>query len=425
MTMIRDPHLVPVKPELFADLACPACGDRGVKAMGSVFPGIHAMGIYRCEGCGRAFKRDLPVGFAVDHPIAIDDAGQVIGSGTVPAWILDPLLKAHAAPDRSPVAIERVVHRRCKRIVLLNTMDFLYGHVLLKLFNAQHYLEHHPDLGLVLLLPRMYAWLAPKGAAEVWLVDRKLSQAQHWYTAIDGFVQERLKDYDEVYLGKSYAHPELDRLDIERFSGQRPFTLDDLITRPPHVTFVAREDRLWFSTPVHKFVFRSLNKLGLRGLARWIFVGAQQRMIGRAMRRIQRTVPGVGFSVVGLARAGGFQAAVEDLRTRTMSEAVERAWCAAYARSAVVVGVHGSNMLLPTAHAAGCVEILPHDRLGNLVQDISVRWNDRMQLFLYRFVDEFAAPAEVARHTASIFTDFATYHRANRVNVFHPPAPGR
>ena len=101
-----------------------------------------------------------------------------------------------------------------------------------------------------------------------------------------------------------------------------------------------------------------------------------------------------------------------------MSEGVERAWVKAYAASQVVVGVHGSNMLLPTAHAAGCVEILPHDRVGNIVQDISVRWHDRMQLFLYRFVDEFASPRTVAAQVVSIFTEFSNYHRNNCINGF-------
>jgi len=101
-----------------------------------------------------------------------------------------------------------------------------------------------------------------------------------------------------------------------------------------------------------------------------------------------------------------------------MNTAVERSWCEAYARSQLVVGVHGSNMLLPTALAAGCVEILPHDRQGNVVQDISVRYNDRMQLFLYRFVDEFARPVEIDRQVSAIFDHFNLFERNNRINIF-------
>lgn len=153
-------------------------------------------------------------------------------------------------------------------------------------------------------------------------------------------------------------------------------------------------------------------------MGRWQ-VHAQDRLVRRTMRRVRRVVPGVRFTVVGLGAAGGMGAEVEDLRTRRMDRETELAWCRAYARSQVVVGVHGSNMLLPTAHAAGCVEILPYDRYGNIVQDISVRWADRMQLFLYRFTDEFATPRAMARHIGSMFTDFPVYFRDNRINIFH------
>ena len=120
----------------------------------------------------------------------------------------------------------------------------------------------------------------------------------------------------------------------------------------------------------------------------------------------------VGDAADSIAPSG-----VDDLRTTTINKDVELAWCRSYAKSQIVIGVHGSNMLLPTAFAAGCIEVLPHDRYGNIVQDVAVRYNDVMQLFLYRFVDEFASPTEVARHARSMFQDFVVYHRNNRINV--------
>jgi hypothetical protein len=136
------------------------------------------------------------------------------------------------------------------------------------------------------------------------------------------------------------------------------------------------------------------------------------------MRRIRKSIPDVRFTVVGLAEGGGLSDLATDLRTRQMDDAVERSWVEAYAASQIVVGVHGSNMLLPTAHAAGCIEILPYDRYGNIVQDISVRRHDRMQLFLYRFVDEFATPAEIARQAVAMFREFDNYYRNNVINGF-------
>ena len=69
--MKSDPHLVPVKPTLWNEWACPQCGTASPRAVGVVFPGVHVLGDFACTNCGCEFMADLPVGFAVDHAIAI------------------------------------------------------------------------------------------------------------------------------------------------------------------------------------------------------------------------------------------------------------------------------------------------------------------------------------------------------------------
>ncbi|HVF57329.1 MAG TPA: hypothetical protein VM934_14335, partial [Pyrinomonadaceae bacterium] len=64
-----------------------------------------------------------------------------------------------------------------------------------------------------------------------------------------------------------------------------------------------------------------------------------------------------------------------------------------------VVGVHGSNMLLPSAHAGGVVELMGPERWGNFTQDILFRdaGDCRETLFRYRFLDERTPPPALAR----------------------------
>lgn len=411
-------HLVPVKPVPWSGCACPKCGAADPHANRVVFPGVHVLGDYSCTACGYAFLADQPVGFAVDHGIAIGkEAGVMHDVHGAEPWVTQPLMNAFRSPINEEVRIERKVLRTCKRVVLLNTLDFLYGHVLLKLWNAQHYLDAHPDLGLVIIMPRSFEWLAPKGAAELWLVDQKLGKAHGWYTSIDAQVNAFLNDFDEVQLGKGYAHPDKSKVDIERFTGVEPFDLNAFNAAPKHITFVLREDRLWFRTALHKFKYRAMMKLGLKGVARWYFLADQQRLAMRVLQRVRAVHPGVQATIVGLGAARKVPSGVTDLRTRAMNVDVELQWCRAYAKSQLVVGVHGSNMLLPTALAAGAIEVLPYDRYGNIVQDVAVRYADVMQLFLYRFVDEFSSSREVARHAISMFSDFAVFNRNNRINV--------
>lgn len=412
------PHLVPLKPALYADCSCPKCGQGGPEPLGTVFPGVHVLGEYRCRACGYAFYRDLPVGFAVDNAVSIGkEDGSLHDADGAESWVTTPLMEGFHHPSGREWKIERKVYRACKDIVLLNTLDFLYGHVLLKLWNAQYYLDHHRDKGLVLILPRSFEWLVPEGTAEVWLVDQRLGEAHGWYTCIDRFVQQRLKEYDTVSLGKGYAHPDKSLVDINRFCGVQPFPMEQFLERPKQVAFIWREDRLWFRSPFAKLAWRASNKLGLKPLVHKWFVADQERLVRATWKKIKHALPDAEAMIVGLGRPSTGHGAMEDLRRERMDKETELEWCRAYARCQVVIGVHGSNMLLPTALAAGCIEVLPHDRFGNMVQDIAVRYHDLMQLFLYRFVDEFAPPATVARHAIGMFRDFKVYYRDNKVNV--------
>jgi hypothetical protein len=144
----------------------------------------------------------------------------------------------------------------------------------------------------------------------------------------------------------------------------------------------------------------------------------QNQLIKKTIRLIRKDLPEAEFYVVGLGKTGSFSGYATDHRQREVNSLVETAWCEVYAKSHVVVGVHGSNMLLPTALAAGCVEILPEDRYGNMVQDLSVRYSDRLQLFFYRFADQFACPKSVVGKVVAMIRDYELF-RKNMCS--HPP----
>jgi hypothetical protein len=116
---------------------------------------------------------------------------------------------------------------------------------------------------------------------------------------------------------------------------------------------------------------------------------------------LRRDWPTLDFAVAGLSGDGGdgaFPAWVRDLRRPSVDEDAERRWCARYAESHVVVGVHGSNMLLPSAHAGAVVELIGPERWGNFTQDILFRDSGdcRELLFRYRFLPDSTPPPALA-----------------------------
>src|SRR5262249_4871053 len=157
-----------------AEFTCPACG-RELRADDWYVPGMRTLAELTCPGCGRRYFGDLPSGFGLQYPMLLDrETGEVHDPAGVP-WFADLLGRSYAERTSAPLPLEVEVHRPLERPILLDCLDGLYGHALLKLLNAQYYLDHGPDFDLVVLLPRWLRWLAPAGAAAVWTVDLPLS----------------------------------------------------------------------------------------------------------------------------------------------------------------------------------------------------------------------------------------------------------
>ncbi len=77
---------------------------------------------------------------------------------------------------------------------------------------------------------------------------------------------------------------------------------------------------------------------------------------------------------------------IEDYRVDSFNEKIEKEICRVYSQSRLVIGLHGSNMLLPSAHAGMTIDLID-ERWGNFAQDILYQESDpRMASFRYRFL---------------------------------------
>lgn len=402
--------MIQLKPEPYNQFVCPRCASEKPVVLDVLFTGMHTAADCECQTCHLKFYHALPVSHTVDYPVAIEKESRVIhhDSGGI-HWYTELLTKALRDLKQDPVVIRKKVFKEYKQVVVLNTLDFLYGHTLLKLYNAQHHIDHNPDLGLVLIIPKAFEWLVPEGCAEVWIVELKMSQLANSYDAIQKFVSEEFKRFDTVFLSYAYSHPELNAIDMKRFTGIAPFNLEEFTRKKTCITFVLREDRWWFTSKLDYWLYRVGRKTKQLSWVGKILTRRQNSLAKRTMKQIGKDIPAVEFYVAGLGGTGNFQGYASDKRSTRIDESVEKMWCELYAQSHIVIGAHGSNMLLPTAFAAACVEILPEDRYGNIVQDIAVRYTDRQQLFMYRFADQYARPASVASKAVSILKYFEAY----------------
>jgi len=380
--------MIPLLPVPAADHVCPHC-NATLEVRGWSIPGMRNLAQLHCVRCVRDFYGDLRSGQAFFTPQLLDAASGVVHDPHGVPWFAEWLQESYAHRVATSRELRVVEHRVVTRpVVFLNCLDTLYGHVLLKLLNAQSLIDRG-EVDLIVMVPATFAWLVPDGAAQVWLVDWPLQQGTQWNDGLAHEIAIRLRAFADVRLSIAHSHPRSEDYDIERFTRVTPFPIAawERSAARPVVTFIWRDDRRW--TPAGRLAARVPR--------------AQHRQIARLANSLQRVLPNVDFAVVGLGKAEGFGSSVRDLRRTSLDDEAERAWCERYAASHVVIGIHGSNMLLPSAHAGAVIELLPRDRWGNYLQDLLLRpTSARDLLFRVRIVPEHTTPEEVAGLAAQI-----------------------
>jgi hypothetical protein len=272
------------------------------------------------------------------------------------------------------------------------------------------------------MVPSLLAWMVPDGVAQVWSVGLPLRRGTEWNDWLAREVRRRVEAFGAVSLSHALSHPRLDEFDIERFTRVKPFPLaewDARLSRPA-VTFIWRDDRPW-RDPVNTTQSNRLGRLGQLIASRPRPCGEQQERVSELAEALRRDLPALDFAVAGLVDKGArgrLPEWVKDLRHTTLDDDAERVWCERYAASHVVVGVHGSNMLLPSAHAGGVVELIGPERWGNFTQDVLFRdaADSREMLFRYRFVDETTTPSAVAQLVNLILSKRESFRRLMNVS---------
>jgi hypothetical protein len=406
-------------------VSCPLCGGRLL--LGPLqFAGMPILVDCRCSGCGRAYRLDWPAGHALLHPVLIDvEDGHVYADGL--DWYARRLARCLAGRGQ-PVSAAIEVHvkdRPASRAILVNCVDFLYGHCLLKLLGGLSYARRNPDADVIVAAPAALRWLAPDVSSVI--VDLPLEQGDSWINGFHDAVAGALGAYDEIVIAPGVSQPPLTAEDLERLLGPE-FAPQDFWAsatssageESPLVCLVSREDRPWAGP--HRW------RAGLAGrlspeLRRRVLVADQNRRFERVVRRVRESCPEARFVLTGIGAGGRLSSDVLDLRcdAAPLTEERERGWLAAYASSRVVAGVHGSNMLLPSALGGAVVDLLPEDRLRNLGQDLiitSERDRDpKLCLFRYRIVPLTTSPEAVADIIVSILEDADRHHLNMRENT--------
>src|SRR5882762_4867020 len=192
--------MIRIKPQPENHLFCPKCTKKAIVKEIMVQP-VFTLAECVCENCGFEFYQTLQTGHTTTDTITIDKATKKLFPDSTPkSWLTEALLKALHRERQEEVNINKIIFRKHNQVVILNTLDYLYGHALLKLYNSIYHLDNHKDLGLIIIVPKSFAWLVPKGCAEVWIVDLKLNELAYFHSSIQKFVSKEFERFDTIFL---------------------------------------------------------------------------------------------------------------------------------------------------------------------------------------------------------------------------------
>lgn len=395
--------MIEIKPTIFSQFTFQTCRRDSIVMEEVIFLGMHTLARCRCATSQQVFYHTFPTGHACEYPVAFSEDGQQTQYAPEAAlWLARPLVNAFFGKT-TPVTVQKVVHKTYDSVVILNCLDNCYGHMLYKLMHAARHLSEHPNLGLILLLPSSLLWLVLEGVAEVWWVDAPLRSLNQRLAGLDAFVKEEINRFERVYLSVAAMRTDTSHVSMRQLTKIAPFPLHRFGALPPTITFICREDRFWTNSQLAYYLYLAAVKFKVLEAIRGWFVYGQNRLIRSTVRHIQQSLPQAHIVAVGIGKTGRLGKDVQDERTvGKVSVATERRWCQCYAASHVVIGVHGSGMLIPSATAAAFIDLIPKHKIPHLGEDIIARHTGDLASFLGRFLPLPTSPYLVATHALNI-----------------------
>jgi hypothetical protein len=383
--------MIQLHPKPTIDYTCAKCGASN-KPYDWLIPGMRNLAMVKCQSCGIEYYADLPAGHGLTYPMYLyPDSGEVHDARGVDwfsQWLRESYLNRISKSRQFTVKELRPVQKP----ILLNCLDYLYGHALNKLLNSQYYIDHCHDYDLIVMIQPFLDWMVLDGTAQVWIVDLPLRKGIEWNDGLASEIKKRISQYPECMLSVAYTSLHPDDFRLERFVKIAPFDLSTWNDTSPVITYIWRDDRIWGDHNSMSFLQRRSSGT----------VHQQAKNVIALAESLRKEFPNIDFAVAGVGHAN-LSKEIHNLIFENPDENAERKLCERYAKSHIVIGVHGSHMHLPSALAGTVIELIGEDRYGNVIQDLFINETDvRSALVRYRMMPLTSSPEEISALASSI-----------------------
>ncbi|MYM55962.1 hypothetical protein [Thalassovita mangrovi] len=340
--MIASPSngLGPLGPEDIDAGDCARCGT-GLKMGKLRVPGHRVLADATCPQCSDEYFIDVPSSFALLSPVRYCHTQQRhLGAAILPFWQnwFDKMMEAQAE-----VEVEINLGKAVERPLLLHCLDPIFGHALKRLFHADAYMKRYPERPLIPLIAPWLQSFLPEGIAGAITVKWKGGSGLGWSRELDNRMAAFIQQYPGTEFCQTVPSLASEDIDISRFSGVQPMERSSGRNRArPTVCYVWRDTRCWGGS-----------------------IEAQLENVQQLRRQLLSETPDMRFVVAGISSSDRWDDETEFLLFEKPGPEQDRQLNLLYSQSDVVIGGHGSNMILPSAHAGGTVELVPPKRWHN------------------------------------------------------------
>jgi hypothetical protein len=354
-----------------------------------------------CDEDQQLWYKSLPTGHCNTFPIRFTKNGKEADyDPLIKDWLAMPLIRSVVESKTVSLPIKKIGRCENEEVVITNCLDDCYGHVVYKLLN----LEPPSDgkIGIIAIVPENIRWMVPDRVNEVWSVAAPLSMLDKEVQGLDQFIKKQFNRFEKVFLNDRYGIPKLDDNTISSYFRQSAFPIDQFYNFPATISFIYRNDRYWLPDSWHESLYLLSKKYGLLSFAKHYFIYRQLRLFTKLAAYIKRHIPEAEFYLAGMGTEQKVPKWINDTRQDRIMPEMEAYFNRIYAQSHLVIGVHGSNMLIPTTLAAGYINLLPDFKIPNMTEDIIKPVINRSSTFLGRHLPAYSKAKIVGAHAVNM-----------------------
>jgi hypothetical protein len=345
----------------------------------------------------------FPSGHFTYNPVKLNESNEPDApTRSAPKWLVELFIRAVKSPPRAGALFAVEAPKQVsKAAILVNCLDGCYGHCLYKLAYVL-LLEKNDDKDIIVIIHPAFRHLVPDSVAEIWLVRAPFNVLDFKIGGFHEFVTGQLARLPMPELAHVRMDLPLEEFDFTRLAKIQPFDFKALKTGPFRVTLILREDRFWLRSRFDSFFYLACIKFGWLRKMKWYFALKQKNYLRSFVKKLRRQLD-VQIQAIGIGKTLSLPFLKDERLAYAEFAAQEERWLRVYEASHVCIGVHGSNMLLPSYLAGSCISLLPDFKISNFSEEFIPKPGPAQRnMHVNRTLPLNTSPTQLAAHAVSI-----------------------